>query len=382
MKLLKFKTQSGFKMLEKGFEVSFLTKTRVDKDKNNDDLIELEEDFYYPLETVFIGKNSSGKSSTLLLINIILFLINHGRIPSSVLIDQDVLELEFMFYDSGFIYNYAGSFKKNQFVNNTFLVLENESLSKTTYKKSYKKDLSNIFFSKENTFAPNTGGDTSCLTNLNIHDASISADLISTSDINLYSIIDSLKVLYGPKIFNSLIHLFDDSIEYIDTVRTDSGGISFKFKRINQKPLLVDYGYLKTRLSGGTFRGVYIFAASLLAFKYGGHILVDEIEKSFNKNLVQNLLALFNDKTINEKGASLIYSTHYSELLDESDRCDNINVLHRNNDTISVKNMHTSYEVRTDLSKSNQFDQNAFDNFMNYDQLMELRRLLVKWKYF
>lgn len=378
MKLLKFKTQSGFKMLEKGFEVSFLTKTRVDKDKNNDDLIELEEDFYYPLETVFIGKNSSGKSSTLLLINIILFLIIHGRIPSSVLIDQDVLELEFMFYDSGFIYNYAGSFKKNQFVNSTFLVLENESLSKTTYKKSYKKDLSNIFFSKENTFTPNTGGDTSCLTNLNIHDASISADLISSSDINLYSIIDSLKVLYGPKIFNSLIHLFDDSIEYIDTVKTDSGGISFKFKRINQKPLLVDYGYLKTRLSGGTFRGVYIFAASLLAFKYGGHILVDEIEKSFNKNLVQNLLALFNDKTINEKGASLIYSTHYSELLDESDRCDNINVLHRNNDTISVKNMHTSYEVRTDLSKSNQFDQNAFDNFMNYDQLMELRRLLVK----
>lgn len=378
MKLLKFKTQSGFKMLEKGFEVSFLTKTRVDKEKNNDDLIELEEDFYYPLETVFIGKNSSGKSSTLHLINLILFLIIHGRVPSGVLIDQDVLELEFMFYDSGFIYNYVGTFRKNPIVNSPFLIIENESLSKTTYKKSYKKDLSNMFFSKENTFTPNAGGDTSCLSNLNIHDASISADLISTSDANLYAIIDSLKKIYGPSIFNALIHLFDDSIEYIDTTKADSGAISFTFKRVNQKPLLVDYSYLRSRLSSGTFRGVFIFATSLLAFKYGGHILIDEIEKSFNKNLVQNLLALFNDKTINEKGASLIYSTHYSELLDESDRCDNINVLHRINDTISVKNMHTSYDVRTDLSKSNQFDQNAFDNFMNYDQLMELRRLLVK----
>ena len=74
----------------------------------------------------------------------------------------------------------------------------------------------------------------------------------------------------------------------------------------------------------------------------------------------------------------MIYSTHYSEILDESDRCDNINVLHRSKDVINVKNMSTSYEVRTDLSKSNQFEQNAFDNLINYDRLMDLRRVLVK----
>ena len=35
MKLLKFKVNSGYKMLEKGFEVNFLTKTRINKDAPN-----------------------------------------------------------------------------------------------------------------------------------------------------------------------------------------------------------------------------------------------------------------------------------------------------------------------------------------------------------
>ena len=90
---------------------------------------------------------------------------------------------------------------------------------------------------------------------------------------------------------------------------------------------------------------------------------------------------LFNDKRINKMNASLIYSTHYSELLDHSNRCDNINVLHRVGDVITVKNMCSSYEIRTDLSKSNQFEQNAFDNLTNYDRLMDLRRVLLKWKF-
>ena len=218
----------------------------------------------------------------------------------------------------------------------------------------------------------------SCLTNLRLRDSSVLTDLISKNAGNFATIIEALKTNYNPEIFNTLVRLFDDSIEKIDVAKKEDNNVSFKFKRVNQKEMNVEYHYIISRLSSGTFRGVIIFAASLIAFKYGGHILIDEIEKSFNKNLVQNLLALFNDKDINKAGASLIYTTHYSELLDESDRCDNINVLHRVEDVISISNMCTKYEVRTDISKSNQFDQNAFDNFLNYDQLMALRRLLYK----
>ena len=202
--------------------------------------------------------------------------------------------------------------------------------------------------------------------------------MISQNPSNLSRLIEVVKNLYGDNSFNTLVRLFDDSVELIDPIRLDDSTAAFKFKRVNQPEMVVNISYLRDRLSSGTYRGIYLFTASLIAFRYGGDILIDEIEKSFNKNLIENLLMLFNDKRINKKGASLIYSTHYSELLDHSNRCDNINVLHRVGDKITVKNMCSDYEVRTDLSKSNQFEQNAFDNLTNYDRLMDLRRMLLK----
>ena len=365
-------------MLEKGFEVSFLTKTRVDSSADNNDLIELEPGLFYPLETVFIGKNSSGKTSVLLLIQLIMEFVRTGRISTGFMADQKDFELEFSFYDKGYIYFYEGKFYKDDLKNKNYLLIKNESLRKTTYKPNYKKDLSNIFFPKENLVEPNIDSDTSGIIKFKFNDTSILVDLILNDNANLASIIETIKKLYGDDAFNTLVHLFDDSIESIDPIRLDDSSVAFKFKRVNQEMMTVNMNYLNHRLSSGTFRGIYLFAASFLAFKLGGDILIDEIEKSFNKNLIENLFLLFNDKRINKRGASLIYSTHYSELLDQSNRCDNINVLHRIGDVITVNNMHTSYDVRTDLSKSNQFEQNAFDNLLNYDRLMDLRRILLK----
>lgn len=379
MKLLKFKVNSGYKMLEKGFEVNFLTKTRINKDALNDDIIELKEGLYYPLETVFIGKNSSGKTSVLILIELILNFIKSGRIPVDLILDQDALELEFLFYDSGYIYLYKGEFYKNELSNLSYMVIRNESLKKTIYKKNYKKDLSNISFPKDYIFLnEDSGSDTSEIAKLKIADSSILLDLNSIDNSNLASIIEKINSFYGNDAFNCLVALFDDSIESIKPVRLDDNSAAFKFKRVNKPEVLVNLSYLKDRLSSGTYRGIYLFAASLLSFRLGGDILIDEIEKSFNKNLIENLFILFNDRRINRKNASIIYSTHYAELLDHSPRCDNINVLHRVGDKISISNMSTSYEMRTDISKSNQFEQNAFDNLTNYDRLMDLRRVLLK----
>lgn len=379
MKLLKFKVNSGYKMLEKGFEVNFLTKTRINKDAPNNDITELEEGLYYPLETVFIGKNSSGKTSVLLLIELILNFIKGGRIPVDLMLDQDALELEFLFYDSGYIYLYKGELYKNELSNLSYMIIRNESLKKTIYKKNYKKDLSNISFPKDYIFLnEGSGSDTSEIAKLKIADSSILLDLNSIDNSNLASIIEKINSFYGNDAFNCLVALFDDSIENIKPVRLDDNSAAFKFKRVNKPEVLVNLSYLKDRLSSGAYRGIYLFAASLLSFRLGGDILVDEIEKSFNKNLIENLFILFNDRRINRKNASIIYSTHYAELLDHSPRCDNINVLHRLGDKISISNMSTSYEMRTDISKSNQFEQNAFDNLTNYDRLMDLRRVLLK----
>lgn len=379
MKLLNLKLTSKYKMLDENFEINFLAKTRVSKNNTNDELFDLGKGLFYPIETILIGKNSSGKSTTLELIYLILLFLRTGRISVNSIVDQNKFGFEIMFYENNKIYKYFANFNRNDLINKNFMVLEDEELFVSIDKKSYKKDLSNIKFHKYKDFVKNIGGDTSNITKLKINDIPILVDYISDDQTNLCSIINTINNFYkNSDIFSLIVQLFDDSVEYLKVFNINGNSAGFIFKRINKPEMIVDLNTLKKILSGGTYRGIYLFTASIISFNCGGHILIDEIEKSFNKNFIENLIILFNDKTINKKMASLIHSTHYAELLDESNRCDNINILHRNGDVITLKNLHSSYKVRTDISKSRQFNQNAFDNFLNYDRLMKLRRALNK----
>ena len=380
MKLLKLRVPSGYKMLEKGFEINFLTKTRINKDSNNDDLIELTEGLFYPKETVFVGKNSSGKTTVLELVYAALQLVSRGRILSKYFIINDDVTIEFIAYHNHKLYKYIGTFIK-PLVNEEYLIIKDESLFESEYRKNHNKDLSNVNFKRVNDFVSSVDTDTSNVyryfnrDELNIF-VSLFEDMAGMFDVH----IDLFKNEYSLDTFMKLVHVFDDSIESIDAHYDESGNKTsyYDFKRVNEDKVLVTSEVLSRILSKGTVRGINLYATALLSFKTGGTIIVDELEKNFNKNLISNLILMFNDPTINKANASIIYSTHYSELLDETDRCDNINVLHRNGNTITLKNMCTDYNTRTDMLKSNQFDQNAFDNNVNYNLLAELKKELRK----
>ncbi len=372
MKLLKLKTTSGFRMLEKNFEINFLTKTRVDKDVENVDLISLDSEFYYPIETVFIGKNSSGKTTVLDLIMAVFEILNSGRLKKDYFEYNDPFSIDVLFYVKPYIYRYVASFLNDGLADKPFMKIVEESLTRTTYKESYRKDLSNAAFFKIDSFAPNIGGDTS-IVNKYANDGgfNFSADILNDNTVYFGLFYDFL----GEKIFLDLLHLFDDSVEYIKPIKEENNSFSsYLFKRYSSiEPTRVDPLTLKKYLSAGTVRGINLYAISIIVFFNGGHIIVDEIERSFNRNLIENLLLMFNDKSINKKDGSIIYSTHYSELLDAGSRCDNVNVLHRFDDIISIKNMHTDYNVRTDMTKSAQFNQNTFDTMVNYNHLIQLK---------
>lgn len=178
----------------------------------------------------------------------------------------------------------------------------------------------------------------------------------------------------------SLVRLFDDSVEVLAPVEKQPGPVnSFSFKRVGDgDPVLVDAITLTKLLSKGTVRGIILYALAIITFRVGGHLLVDEIEASFNRNLIENLLIMYDDQSINKKGGSIIYSTHYSELLDIHSRCDNVNVLHREGTKITLKNMSLDYDVRTEMLKSAQFNQNTFDTLLNYNRLMDLKEAIRK----
>jgi hypothetical protein len=85
-------------------------------------------------------------------------------------------------------------------------------------------------------------------------------------------------------------------------------------------------------------------------------MIVDEIENHFNRELVASLLRLFMNKKTNPKGAVLIFSTHYSELLDELERNDSVFIT-RSEEGMTVDNLNDLLK-RNDMKRSEVYQSN------------------------
>lgn len=130
---------------------------------------------------------------------------------------------------------------------------------------------------------------------------------------------------------------------------------------------------LNRYLSSGTIRGIVIFTMALSILQKGGYILVDELENHFNKEIVCTLIRFFRSNELNKNGGTLIYSTHYPELLDENDRNDNIFIT-KNNGGITVDNLCTVLK-RNDLKKSDIYQSDYLDGTAPlYSSYIELKR--------
>ena len=112
------------------------------------------------------------------------------------------------------------------------------------------------------------------------------------------------------------------------------------------------------------------------SLRTGSDLIIDEIENHFHKTLVENLVNLYKDKSVNKKNATLIFTTHYCEILDLFSRSDNI-YISKYDDAIKLENMHTNYKFRSELSKSNKFYSNEFNTNVSYDALMDFKKELM-----
>ena len=113
------------------------------------------------------------------------------------------------------------------------------------------------------------------------------------------------------------------------------------------------------------------------SLKEGFDLLVDEVENHFHKTLVENMISLYKDKTVNRNNATLIFTTHYCEVLDQMGRQDNIWIC-KSGTQVSISNMYEDYQIRPELLKSKQYYNNAFQTAVDYDALMNLKKALKK----
>ena len=384
LKVLKIKV-NGFKLLEENFEIDLTTKARVYDDDTSKEILGIDEGLNTLRSISFVGGNSSGKSTVLSLILKTFNFLQTGRWEYiSREFKGDKIHLEVVFYLNQMLYKHSLDFNKIDGMNvsnaNKYSSIENEKLTSIKYIKSRgKKNIElleeegvDVLYSLGNSLE-----DTSVITKLTKNE--IFVDDFYTNNITNFKEIIVRETFFtslnscDKQLVSSIIKLLDDSIEYIIYNNSDN----VIFKRVDEEEVTIHTTELIAILSAGTFRGVELYIRAIDALKKGKVFIVDEIENCFQKNLVYNLLFLFNDEKINKNAAQIIFSTHYVEILDYLKRRDGIFITHKENGRINAKNLYSDYDVRTELLKSKQFDNNVFNTALNYEQLLEVRRNLL-----
>ena len=192
--------------------------------------------------------------------------------------------------------------------------------------------------------------------------------LLSYTNINILPFTDDIPL--------EVITFLDPTIEKLCFEKIeDKALIHLKFKG-EEELILNNAVELEQYLSSGTIKGIITFSIVKEVLASGGYILVDELENHFNKEIVVTLIRFFMDSSLNKNGSTLIFTTHYPELLDEYDRNDAIYIV-RNRNGITAENL--SYILkRNDIKKSDAYQSGFLEGTTPaYEAYLRLKKNLA-----
>ena len=386
-RLLKM-TISGYRGLADGFSISFLTQAKVFDEDLSKQVVEIDKRLYGFRTMAVVGANSSGKSTLLRAVIKGLGLLQTGRFSFDAFdFRARSIKLGLIFYLDGTVYFYDCVLEPPAIDGSHLTInripfdkIKGERLRKISY-SSYKGNrIVNLEETAEDVtkeFLSRSLPDTSAITG--IFPTPVVLDFFTNNAVvDFYgayvrtTICDYLREA-DPRILAPIIELLDDSIEKMVPKNSDR----IWLKKKGRVAIDVHVSALGALLSTGTIRGIELFLRAYSALKSGSIFLVDEIEGSFHKDIVENLIFLFNDLETNPKGAMLLFSTHLSETLDLLKRTDSIYVMHRKKDLVYASNLKADYQVRSGLLTSHQLDSGIFDTGVNYEHVMNLRRAIL-----
>ena len=372
MKLLYVKA-TGFKNLQNDCILDFIAKSKKTTEDKEYELQEIADGLFVYNTVAFIGKNASGKTSFLDLLDCSYSILGDFSLEDKKY-DYDGIHLSLFFFHEGEIYKYLTDITASQTLKNkaTFI---NQQLFKKTYYKSKVKSIFN-----EEGFIP--------VENIGIlpEDTSIVFFVLKKKETNAIYFnsdgegSDTYRLMFNAlkkyklptSILGKILHLFDENIKGLSMLDEHNYELTLseEIKTVSDKELL-------HFLSSGTTKGLLLYVTVIASLKYGFDLIIDEIENHFHKTLVENIINLYKDKSVNKLNATLYFSTHYCELLDLFNRQDNIWVC-RSDKKIVAENMYEKFDIRTELSKSRQFYNNAFKTSVNYEDLMSIKKEFLK----
>lgn len=370
---------SGLTLFKDTIDIDFYTEQRVSGD-NNEMVTPCFGNVYTNNVISIVGINASGKTSLLKIISFIIDFMNGESINNigniDILDDTQKVTITVYFFDQK-----DGVFKLeseiirdgNDKLDNRYII-NNECLwCKKISRVKSKKDLfefdDKCIIKERDNNAEFLKDDTSIILSLNKNKNFYLKDLIQLTNLNFLRLIGDFP--------QELIAFLDPSIEYFyfDKITGES-----KLKFFDREEIIVSNPVIFERyLSSGTIKGINVFINAMVVFEMGGYLIVDELENHFNREIVATLLRFFMNKSVNKNGATLIFSTHYAELLDEFERNDGIYIV-RNRNGISAQKL-SNILTRNDIKKSEAFKSDFLEGTVpTYDSYMQLKKAIVSRK--
>ena len=379
MKILRI-TVNGLPLFKQELDLLFYTQQRVGED-DKEKLYKIEPNYYLHTACAFIGINASGKTSVLKVINLALNIlrnepINHVE-SRNILGACERATFKICFLDKKnnvYCLKTVITSKKAKDGRYVYSIIEEKLWEKpisSVKSKKYLTDFTAISpIAVRNTEEAYLPDDVSFIIahNKKAHDKIDVFSLLSYTNINILPFTEDIPL--------EVIAFLDPTIEklYFEKVE-DKAFIHLKFKD-EEEIILNNAVELEQYLSSGTIKGIITFSMVKEVLASGGYILVDELENHFNKEIVVTLIRFFMDSSLNKNGSTLIFTTHYPELLDEYDRNDAIYIV-RNRNGITAENL--SYILkRNDIKKSDAYQSGFLEGTTPaYEAYLRLKKNLA-----
>lgn len=385
MKLVYLKVEGYHNYKDDTLEIDFRLNKRVRNDIVIDELDEIQEGLYLGNTYPFIGPNSSGKTTTFNLLNSVLHVMfgeEKVELHFPTIAPNGTLLIDFYYIISNgtdnSIINNKTKLGKNEF--GQVYVVEEKIYERKLVKTDRQSSLLNFkekdlkYISSDSVYY-----NQSFLHNkrfLNgaqyfIHYHRTNEDMLDMYNNYFVTYFKNMINETTIDLFENVIKLLDSNVESIKLANTQDSFI-LKLKRNNE--ITTSLENLSTILSDGTRRGARLFFTAMMALKVGGVLIIDEIELHLHKALAIELISIFQSKSLNPNHATLIFSTHYTELLDIFNRNDVIHVVKNEN---GIENYNLSNVIdRNDVLISKAYLNNLIDSSPSYTQKMKVRKLL------
>ena len=377
MKLLSISFK-GLPLFKEELNICFYAQQRVSEEHRDQlHLMRPDSSFYLNNIEALIGINASGKTSVLKATLFALNLLNNE--PINHIETRDILGLServvvncFFYSDNDELCRLETIISSKQDRNHEvrYTITEEKLWSKPASSATTKKALLDFdgiepsaVRTNDEAFLPS---DTSIVIayNKQNHQHIDIADLLSLTDINVLPISDGIP--------SDVVAFLDPTVEKLSFIG-DDGKVDVHLKFFNKAEIVLsDPAELNRYLSSGTIKGIVAFTLAMRILNSGGYLVIDELENHFNKEIVATLIRFFMDPELNRNGGTLIFTTHYPEILDEFERNEYVYIT-RNRDGISVVNLRDILK-RNDIKKSEAYQSGFLEGTVpTYEAYLNLK---------